>query len=400
MGKRRLLAVCLIASFVLCSCGKDDPVQEQNITITDEEEDGRYEAVEIEMPDPLRPENAQGSDYAGDDFSGVVSDLQGRPAIYYDTFSIEGEEYFATLTRWTLMETNDWKQEELCENSLSEFLNQKYEQIGWKWFKLNQFCRGDDGSLYGIFTYCVKEMAKGGEGEESVDTEMETQRYSVLQIDEENDQIFEIPLADFVHTQEVRFRLEEDTASGIDFTDYHIFEDGNILLIYTESGGEYGKLVDGETGQTLQELGNIVNGRKRFAFGENELIFFSGENNQFRVLSIPDLTEDNVFGSQLSEEVTSKEWQYYTNPDTWELFLCNETGVYSAVSYLDSDEVSCLTDHTDLSQLSSVAMDEEHILNFLVGEDTDFYICLTGPWESQEIGLKASQYRLIYYKKA
>lgn len=55
MGKRRLLAVCLIASFVLCSCGKDDPVQEQNITITDEEEDGRYEAVEIEMPDPLRP---------------------------------------------------------------------------------------------------------------------------------------------------------------------------------------------------------------------------------------------------------------------------------------------------------------------------------------------------------
>lgn len=321
-------------------------------------------------------------------------------AIYYDTFSIEGEEYFATLTRWTLMETNDWKQEELCENSLSEFLNQKYEQIGWKWFKLNQFCRGDDGSLYGIFTYCVKEMAKGGEGEESVDTEMETQRYSVLQIDEENDQIFEIPLADFVHTQEVRFRLEEDTASGIDFTDYHIFEDGNILLIYTESGGEYGKLVDGETGQTLQELGNIVNGRKRFAFGENELIFFSGENNQFRVLSIPDLTEDNVFGSQLSEEVTSKEWQYYTNPDTWELFLCNETGVYSAVSYLDSDEVSCLTDHTDLSQLSSVAMDEEHILNFLVGEDTDFYICLTGPWESQEIGLEASQYRLIYYKKA
>lgn len=400
MINRKMLAAFLICATALCGCGKEESLQEpaQNITITEEEESGRYEAEEIYMPDSLQPESAEGSDYAGDEFSGVVSDPQGKPAVYYNSFSIEGEEYFATLTRWSLTDANDWKQEELCENSLSEFLNQKYEQIGWKWFKLNQFRRGDDGSLYGIFTYCIKEISKGEEGEESVDTEMETQKYSVLQIDEENDQIFEIPLVDFVHTQEVRFRLEEDTVSGIDFTDYHIFEDGNVLLIYTESGGEYGKIVDGETGQTLDELGNIVNGRKRFAFGESEIIFFSGENKQFRVLGIPELTEDHTFGSQLSEEVSGKEWHYYTNPDTWELFLCNETGIYSAVSYLDSDDVVCLTKNTDLSDLSQVTMGEENILNFMIGEDSDFYICLTSPWN--ENGVEANKYRLIHYKKA
>ncbi len=399
MINRKLLTAFLICAVVLCSCGKEEPLQEpeQNIVITEEEESERYEAVEIYMPDSLQPENAEGTDYAGDEFSGVVSDPQGKPAVYYNNFSIEGEEYFETLTRWTLTEANDWKQDELCENSLSEFLNQKYEQIGWKWFKLNQFRRGDDGSLYGIFTYCVKEVSKGEEGEESVDTEMETQKYSVLQIDEENDQIFEIPLVDFVHTQEVKFRLEEDFASGIDLTNYHIFEDGNVLLIYTESGGEYGKIVDGETGQTLTELGNIVNGRKRFAFGESEIIFFSSENKQFRVLGIPELTEDNTFGSQLSEEVSGKEWHYYTNPDTWELFLCNETGVYSAVSYLDSDDMVCLTQNTDLSELSQVTMGEENILNFMMGEDSGFYICLTSP--SQEYGVEANKYRLLYYKK-
>lgn len=396
MGKKmcmtRWISIFLVCILALSGCGTGEADNgQQEIVIPEEENVGRYKVSEISVPDPLLPINSDASDYQGDSFEGFSSDPQGKPALYYNTFTIESEEYFASLTRWALTDTNEWKSEELCENSLGEFLNQKYEQVGWKRFQMDRFRRGDDGSLYAFFTYCVSETSQDEGGK----MEMETYKYSILQIDEENDQIFEIPLADFSYSEEVRFRMNEGVPVGIDLTDYHVFEDGRILLIYTESGGEYGKIVDGETGQTLEEMGNIVNGRKEFAFGESEIIFFSGENKQFRVLSIPELKEDNTFGSALSEEVTGKEWCYYTNPDTWELFLCNGTGIYSAVSYLDSDEVECLTTNTDISALDPVVSGDEYINDFFAGEENDFYICLVSYDDSTDL----STYELLHYEK-
>lgn len=392
----RWISMVVVCMLVLSGCGTEEADNEsQHIMMSGKEESGRYKVSEINVPDPLDPQNKDGSDYQGEDFEGFVNDLQGKPALYYHTFTLEGEEYFASVTRWALSDTNEWKVEELCENSMSEFLNQKYEQVVlWKWFRIEKFRRGDDGSLYALFTYCIPDTVQEGE----TTTELETYKYSVLQIDEDNDQIFEIPLSDFDYSEEVRFRMDNDVPLGRDFTDYHVFEDGRILFLYTESGGEYGKIVDGETGQTMEELGNIVNGRRRFAFGESEIIFFSGENKQFRVLAIPDLKEDNTFGSTLSDDVSGKEWCYGMNPDTWELFLCNETGIYSAVSYLDSDEVECLTANTDLSALDPVVAGEANIKDFLVGENNDFYVCLMSTTESAG-GVDENSYEIVHYEK-
>lgn len=387
---RKLLSILMVAMLVLAGCGKEEAETEGQLSVADDENKVRYELVELPLPDSLMAENSQGSDYAGNNFQGFVSDPQGNPAVYYTTFSIENEEYTAAITRWTLDGENDWQDEDLCENSLSEFLNQKYEQVEWKRFQLDQFRRGDDGSLYSILTYFIKEKKE----ENGETTDYETQKFSVIELDEENDRVFEIPIADISYSSEEEDRFRGEDVTGIDFTNYHAFEDGNILLIYTESGSENGILIDGETGQTVHELGNIVNGRRRFAFGESELIFFSNDSMKFQVLSMPDLEEQNMFGSQLSQEVIGKDWYFSVNPDTWELFLCNETGVYQATGYQDADEVQCLTSNTDMSALIE---GEGLICDFYMADEHDFYVCLQETTE--EYGEETMMYRMLHYRK-
>lgn len=388
--RRKLLGILLAVLMVLAGCGKEEVKTDGQLSVTDDENQIKYELVELPLPDSLMPENSQGSDYIGNDFQGFVSDLQGDPAVYYSTFSLENEEYDAAITRWTLTEGNDWEDEDLCENSLSDFLNRKYEQVEWKRFSLDKFRRGDDGSLYAVLTYYIKEK-KEENGETS---DYETQRFSVLEIDEENDRVFEIPINDISYSVEEDGRFRGEEMTGIDFTNYHAFEDGSILLIYAESGSENGKIIDGETGQTIQELGNIVNGRRRFAFGESELVFFSNDSMKFQVLSMPDLEDQSTFGSQLNQEVIGKDWFFSVNPDTWELFLCNETGVYQAVSYQDADDVQCLTSNTDMSALTEGG---GMICDFYMAEEQDFYVCLQETME--EYGEESSYYRIFHYRK-
>jgi hypothetical protein len=152
--------------------------------------------------------------------------------------------------------------------------------------------------------------------------------------------------------------------------------------------------LDGDTGQLQTEMGNIVSGKRRFAFGESEILYYNNGSKTFQLYGIPDLTLENSLGSQLSEDVLGKDWHFYMNPDTWELYLCNTTGVYKAQNYQNSDEIDCLTTHTDLSD--TLTADTE-ILSFLVGEDEDFYLCLLE--STEEYGVVSKQYRMIHWTK-
>lgn len=389
--KKRVLSIFLICAFMLCGCGSKETQKDESETqMASEETDVRYEIKELPVPDPLLAENAQGSDYIGDGFEGFVADLAGLPAIYYSSISFEYEEYAATVSRYTLNEDMDWVSKELCENSLSEFLNNKYEQTNWKWCTLKRFKRGDDGNLYGIFVYAVKETVML-EGEE---TEVITQKYSLLQIDEENDTVFDVPLDEVIQVQKAAGRGEDNEGEADWLSDYHIFEDGKVLLIGGDAGGASGYLVDGESGQLLNELGNIVNGKKRFAYGESEVVFFSNGPNLFQVYGIPDMSEENTFGSLLDQEVIGKDWHFYMNPVTWELFLCNVTGVYKVENYQSSDVVDCLTVKTDMSE---VFTDGAEVLDFLVGDEEDFYLCLQETTEEYDVETK--QYRMLHGTK-
>lgn len=386
MKRKKIIGILLVCAMVLSACGGEQ-TEENEQSIQVEEKQTRYEWKELSLPESLMTENAQGSDYIGNDFSGFVSDLQGGPAVYYSNFSIENEEYTAAITRCALDEKKNWESEELCENSLSDFLNQKYEQVSWLRCRIQNFSRGDNGNLYAVFVYNVKQDVVV----EEETSEMIAEKYSLLEIDEENDSLYEIPL-------EIAPPLQEDTGGWEEtvewISDYHVFEDGSILVLTSDNGGNYGYLIDGESGKISEEVGNIVTGKRRFAFAESEVVFFSNNSNTFEVLGIPGLQRDNAFGSKLGEDVIGKDWYFYVDPDTWDVYMCNTGGVYKAASYQNSDEVECLTENTDMEELTK---DSSDILDFFVGPEEEFYICMVQTVE--EYGVEERQFRILEYEK-
>nr|MBP3598875.1 hypothetical protein [Eubacterium sp.] len=387
--KKKMLCLALACAMCLVGCGETEKkvVEEINVTETEQQP---YEKIELPLPDSLLVENAQGSDYIGDDFEGYVADPMGKPAVYYSTYTREYEEYYGTVTRWQISEENDWVSEELCEESLSRYLNTKFEQNEWTKCSLSSFRRGDNGSLYGVFTYYMKETIVEDEKEK----EQIVPKYSLLEIDEENDSVFEIPLLDVVGKPvEARGRNAWENELPL-ISDYHVFEDGNILLVLSDNGGGMASLVDGESGKQIQNLGNIVSGKTRFAFGESEVVMYSKTDNLFQVLSIPDMEEQNQFGTELTEEERSKDWYFHMNPNTWEMFLFNKEGVYQASNYQSGDEMELLTKGTDLSD---VAEGMATILDFYVDDEGDFYVCMMETVE--EYGIKSNMYRMIRYTK-
>ncbi len=381
-----LLVVCMT---LMSACGSGEPEKEE-VTIQQQEGGGTYEEEEMTLPDSLMGENAQGSDYIGNDFSGFVADPQGKPAVYYAGFTKEDGEYAAFVTRWQYGSDKNWISEDLCENSLSEYFNRKSEEVEWTTCVLRDFKRGDNGSLYGVFTYYVHEDMEV-EGEV---VEVLRPKYSILELDEENDTVFEIPLLDVVAAPLDSWKGKNPWDSELPYiTNYHPFEDGSILVLTGESGGGYGLMIDGETGHTMEEMGSVVAGRRRFSFGESELIFFSNDSSLFQVLSLPGLENQNTFGSQMSSDVMGKEWFYYMNPDTWELYLCNGVDVYRAVNYQGSDEMVCITQNT---KMEDCITPDVTILDFFVEEGNGFYLCLVETTE--EYGVEEKSYRMVHWK--
>ncbi|HBZ63677.1 MAG TPA: hypothetical protein DEO89_03495, partial [Lachnospiraceae bacterium] len=116
--RRKILAIALVGVLVLSGCGSREPVKKQTTEVSQKKEEARYESKEMSLPDPLQTANASASDYLGASFEGFVADLQGRPAVYSSDFTLEDDEYNATVTRWTLDEKGNWESDELCDVSL------------------------------------------------------------------------------------------------------------------------------------------------------------------------------------------------------------------------------------------------------------------------------------------
>ena len=102
--RRKILAITLASMLVLSSCGSSEQVKKETTDISQTKEEARYESKEMSLPDPLQTANASASDYLGASFEGFVADLQGKPAVYSSDFTLEDDEYNATISRWTLDE--------------------------------------------------------------------------------------------------------------------------------------------------------------------------------------------------------------------------------------------------------------------------------------------------------
>lgn len=386
--RRKLISIALACALVLGGCGNSEPEKKEQTDVSKVKEEVRYESKEMSLPDPLQTENASNMDYLGNSFDGFVADLQGNPAVYSSDFTLEEEEYNAAITRWTLDEKGNWESDQLCDISLSEFLNNKYEQKEWMRCKIQNFRRGDNGNLYAIFVYYEKaDIEVNGEVTDGV-----AEKYSILEMDEENDSVYEIPLEVAPQVREDFGRRDSVEVDWI--TDYHIYEDGNILLICGESGGGYGYYIDGETGKILNDLGSVISSKTRFAYGESEMMYYSKALKSFEVLSIPDLEEQNKFGENLGEDVLGKEWYFYMDPDTWQLYMFNGESVYRVPNYQSGQEIDSITSATTFDNL---AEGRATVMDFFVGENEDIYICLVETTE--EYGMESSTYRMVHYTK-
>lgn len=386
--RRKLISIALACALVLGGCGNSETEKKEQTDVSKVKEEVRYESNEMSLPDLLQTENASNMDYLGNSFDGFVADLQGKPAVYSSDITLEDEEYNAAINRWTLDEKSNWETDQLCDVSLSEFLNNRYEQKEWMRCKIQNFRRGDNGNLYAIFVYYEKaDIEVNGEVTDGV-----AEKYSILEMDEENDLVYEIPLE---VAPQVRDDFGRRDSVEVDWiTDYHIYEDGNILLICGESGGGYGYYIDGETGKILNDLGSVISSKTRFAYGESEMMYYSKALKSFEVLSIPDLEEQNKFGENLGEDVLGKEWYFYMDPDTWQLYMFNGESVYRVPNYQSGQEIDSITSATTFDNL---AEGRATVMDFFVGENEDIYICLVETTE--EYGMESSTYRMVHYTK-
>ena len=188
--RRKLISIALACALVLGGCGNSETEKKEQTDVSKVKEEVRYESNEMSLPDLLQTENASNMDYLGNSFDGFVADLQGKPAVYSSDITLEDEEYNAAINRWTLDEKSNWETDQLCDVSLSEFLNNRYEQKEWMRCKIQNFRRGDNGNLYAIFVYYEKaDIEVNGEVTDGV-----AEKYSILEMDEENDLVYEIPL--------------------------------------------------------------------------------------------------------------------------------------------------------------------------------------------------------------
>lgn len=386
--RRKLISIALACAVVLGGCGNSETEKKEQTDVSKVKEEVRYESNEMSLPDLLQTENASNMDYLGNSFDGFVADLQGKPAVYSSDITLEDEEYNAAINRWTLDEKGNWETDQLCDVSLSEFLNNRYEQKEWMRCKIQNFRRGDNGNLYAIFVYYEKaDIEVNGEVTDGV-----AEKYSILEMDEENDSVYEIPLEVAPQVREDFGRRDSVEVDWI--TDYHIYEDGNILLICGESGGGYGYYIDGETGKILNDLGSVISSKTRFAYGESEMMYYSKALKSFEVLSIPDLEEQNKFGENLGEDVLGKDWYFYMDPDTWQLYMFNGESVYRVPNYQSGQEIDSITSATTFDNL---AEGRATVMDFFVGENEDIYICLVEATE--EYGMESSTYRMVHYTK-
>ena len=386
--RRKLISIALACALVLGGCGNSETEKKEQTDVSKVKEEVRYESNEMSLPDLLQTENASNMDYLGNSFDGFVADLQGKPAVYSSDITLEDEEYNAAINRWTLDEKSNWETDQLCDVSLSEFLNNRYEQKEWMRCKIQNFRRGDNGNLYAIFVYYEKaDIEVNGEVTDGV-----AEKYSILEMDEENDLVYEIPLE---VAPQVRDDFGRRDSVEVDWiTDYHIYEDGNILLICGESGDVYGYYIYGKTGKILNDLGSVISSKTRFAYGESEMMYYSKALKSFEVLSIPDLEEQNKFGENLGEDVLGKEWYFYMEPDTWQIYMFNGESVYRVPNYQSGQEIDSITSATTFDNLSE---GRATVMDFFVGENEDIYICLVETTE--EYGMESSTYRMVHYTK-
>lgn len=310
---RKSICIMLLTGMmgiVLCGCGEE----EGNAAVSTQPETVKYEETDFAvLPDEsiTTPEGML-------TVNTLQRDREDRVAMYVPEMGMDDGEYYQQVTEYALDQDGNWERKNICEKSLTKRVIKK----GGSWINsIPYVIRGDDGELYALLQMESPVIA-GEEPTEEDEESTPSVRYSVLQLDEEQDQFYEVSL-----------RLEDRSLSEVDTSPdmlkkFHVMEDGTLFFVF---GNRSAVQFDADSGAPVAVCENVPDNAftQNICYGDKQFVFYSLSNKLLNILDLDTMTITKTFGEDVPENDRKKEWCFDTHTNDWNMFGFNLSGLYS-----------------------------------------------------------------------
>lgn len=310
---RRSICIMLLTGMMgiaLCGCGEE----EGNAAVSTQPKTVKYEETDFAvLPDEsiTTPEGML-------TVNTLQRDREDRVAMYVPEMGMEDGEYYQQVTEYALDQDGNWERKNICEKSLTKRVIKK----GGSWLNsIPYVIRGDDGELYALLQM-EWPMIAGEEPSEEDEESTPSVRYSVLQLDEEQDQFYEVSL-----------RLEDRSLSAVDTSPdmlkkFHVMEDGTLFFVF---GNRSAVQFDADSGAPVAVCENVPDNAftQNVCYGDKQFVFYSLSNKLLNILDLDTMTITKTFGEDVPENDRKKEWCFDTHTSDWNMFGFNLSGLYS-----------------------------------------------------------------------
>lgn len=373
---KRGIAILGVVVLMLTACGSEDNQGGQATSPPGQEK--QYEEVNMAV---LPEESMHEEDLL------LANDLQinqqGEPALYQFVEETDdaGDE-FAAIMEYSLNSDGNWNTKVIGKKDiLKRVKNETQHNLEFPFIQ-----RGDDGNLYML----VKSFDEddfgpmgGGDGEKAYCA------YSVMAIDEGNDTLQEVKL----QTKATNDAGEEiDYAREFDVTNFHVREDGTFMLVFSGSAALW---FDGTTGTQTNVCTTIADSAfgKNVAYGESQILYFSGSSKLFGILDSDTLEQVSEFGKEIPEENRKYDWYFDTDTTTWQTYAFNQSGLYRISDYGKKASATLLSSQGDFDNLANA-----DLYDILVGANEELYVLVRRPIQDDASSDLSWEFGVIKYQ--
>lgn len=356
----------LLSVLLLNACGQEKAEVTEEIRVNDTK-------VQYVQSDYLNLPNE--NFYRNDELriSSIERNPEGKPAVYLLETGLDSEEeLYAMIYEYSLNEKGEWIEKIIGQESLSK----RYQKVGDSSFKMPYILRGDDGNLYALLQV----------GTALSDDERDlTYEYFVLQINEDADEFYEVPL-----------QLSAADGSAKDYTQdristFHILEDGTPLLVF--NGGTLIRF-DMDSGDQISVSSSVPDNAlmKNVGFGENQLFYYSSSEKLLGKLDLDTMEVLGHFGDNIEEDYRAKNWFFDINMDNWKMYAFNTSGIYRIVESGKKAAISSLSIDGAFTALEN----DITIFDVLVDEKENVYLLVREEDKEESFGFHKSYHFGIY----
>lgn len=349
----RIIFLAGAMGLMLCGCGNEE---KEDTAISSQSGTIKYEETGFTvLPDEsvVTPEGMLM-------VNTLQRDREGRVAMYIPERGTEDGDYYQQVTEYAMDKNGDWERKNICEKSLTKrVLGQKDAWIN----SIPYVIRGDDGELYALLQMewpaLADEVSEEEDGESTPSV-----RYSVLQLDEEQDQFYEVAL-----------RLEDRSLSEVDTSaemlkKFHVMEDGTLFFVF---GNRTAIQFDADSGAPVAVCENVPDNAlvQNVCYGDKQFVFYSLSNKLLNILDLDTMTVTKTFGEDVPEDSRKREWCFDTHTDDWNLFGFNTSGLYSIRPIGKNVSIQKLSKDGSFDKL-----EDAMIYDIQVDEEKDVYILM------------------------